>query len=258
MRRAYVLAACLFLGCGEVEAPEEAPAAPAMAPAVEPVNEAPVAEPVPDTIALRHILLAVAHEGSSGMELEDALALAATLRERIEAGEDMGLLAVEYSTDPTGRRGGWLGAGQREAWVPEFSEAAWKLGEGELSPPVVTDFGVHLIRREALVEIHLKQVVVQYQGCLMLEEHSPASLRTEEEAWTIARQARERLEGEEDFATVALELSDGPMSKRGGDLGLFLLGELGPTLDRAVTDLEPGELSEIVQTPFGLHILLRY
>jgi parvulin-like peptidyl-prolyl isomerase len=60
------------------------------------------------------------------------------------------------------------------------------------------------------------------------------------------------------FEDVAREYSDGPFGPRGGDLGLFLLGELGPEIDAAVTPLEPGERTGLVETPFGFHVLERY
>ncbi len=249
MFRAYVALLMLFAGCDAREPVTEPVAAP------ETPSEA--ALPVPDTIALRHILLSVSDGQSGGRELEDALQVAETLRGRILGGEDMGLLAREYSDDPSGRRGGWLGAGQRETWVPKFSEAAWKLQVGELSPPVVTEFGVHLIRRDELVEVYLSHIVVQHEGCRMLEAESPAANRTEEQAWERAREAQLRLDEGGPFEDVARSYSDGPMGPRGGSLGLFLRGELGPTLDAAVAELDVGERSEIIQTPFGLHIVLR-
>ncbi|RIK44042.1 MAG: hypothetical protein DCC55_03785 [Chloroflexi bacterium] len=76
----------------------------------------------------------------------EALALAQELRSRLLAGEDFSALAQEYSDDPSnaGNGGdlGWFGRGQM---VPEFDEVAFSLPLNEVSEPVKTQFGYHLI-----------------------------------------------------------------------------------------------------------------
>jgi parvulin-like peptidyl-prolyl isomerase len=75
------------------------------------------------------------------------LALANELRARIQAGEDFAALAAEYSDDfgsaQTGGDLGWFGRGMM---VAPFEEAAFSLPVGEVSEPVQTDFGYHLIQ----------------------------------------------------------------------------------------------------------------
>ncbi len=75
-------------------------------------------------------------------------ALAALVIERLNAGEDFGELAVELSTDPSAQTNsgdlGWFG---RNMMVPEFEEAIFAIGEiGEISGPVQTQFGFHVIQ----------------------------------------------------------------------------------------------------------------
>ena len=78
-------------------------------------------------------------------------------------------------------------------------------------------------------------------------------VETEEEA--IA--ARTRIEQGADFATVAAQLSQDPGSgSNGGALGWFGPGMMVPPFEAAVAELEPGELSQPVQTDFGWHILI--
>ena len=240
------MVALLVLGCPS--SPSEEPAEDAgTTPVVVPTEE-----PVPDTLALRHILLEV----GDNRTLDEAMTGIAAIQNRVQDGEDFGVLARELSDDPTGRRGGWLGASTRDAWVPEFSEAAWKLQVGEVSPPVVSAYGVHLIKREALAEVYIKHIVVQHADSGFLrdgdERLSPETARARcEEAQTALADGMP-------WADAAGRYSNGPMAKRGGDLGLFLMGEFGPTIDRTVGDLEVGETSDIVETPFGFHLLHRY
>ncbi len=66
---------------------------------------------------------------------------------RVRAGEDFAKLAKEFSTDPGSKeKGGDLGWFAREAMVPEFSEAAFKLKPGEVSDLVQSKFGYHIIK----------------------------------------------------------------------------------------------------------------
>ncbi|QKT02545.1 SurA N-terminal domain-containing protein [Ectothiorhodospiraceae bacterium 2226] len=95
--------------------------------------------------AARHILLL------SGDEPGQALEQAEGLRERILAGEDFAELAREYSQDPgSAQAGGDLGSFARGDMVPGFERAAFALDEGEVSEPVETEFGVHLIQVTAI------------------------------------------------------------------------------------------------------------
>ena len=71
----------------------------------------------------------------------------ADIRERIVNGEDFGELAKEFSDDPgSGAQGGELGFVERGQFVPEFEAAALKMQPGELSQPIESQFGFHLIQ----------------------------------------------------------------------------------------------------------------
>jgi len=69
-------------------------------------------------------------------------------------------------------------------------------------------------------------------------------------------QARTRLTGGADFAVVAKELSDDkPSGERGGDLGWFYRGQMVPQFDGAAFSLEPKQLSGVVETQYGFHLI---
>jgi parvulin-like peptidyl-prolyl isomerase len=80
---------------------------------------------------------------------EEALALVQEIARRLEAeGADFAALAKEYSDCPSGSQGGDLGTFSPGQMVAPFSEATMKLGIGEVSDPVETQFGYHIIRRQ--------------------------------------------------------------------------------------------------------------
>ena len=74
---------------------------------------------------------------------------------------------------------------------------------------------------------------------------------TEEEARALIGE----LEAGADFATLAREKSTGPSGPNGGDLGWFGTGMMVPEFEEAVIALEPGTVSEPVQTQFGWHVI---
>jgi len=65
----------------------------------------------------------------------------------------------------------------------------------------------------------------------------------------------ERLESGADFAELASQFSDDSSAERGGDLGYFPRGQMVDSFEQAAFSLEPGEVSDVVQTPFGLHLI---
>jgi peptidyl-prolyl cis-trans isomerase C len=69
------------------------------------------------------------------------------LLKKIEEGGKFEDLAQKFSKCPSGRRGGDLGEFSKGRMVPSFEEAAFALGVNEISTPVRTQFGYHLIQR---------------------------------------------------------------------------------------------------------------
>ncbi len=66
---------------------------------------------------------------------------------------------------------------------------------------------------------------------------------------------QERVQKGEDFAALAKEFSEGPSSARGGDLGYFGRGKMVKPFEEKAFALQPGEVSDIVETQFGYHLI---
>jgi peptidyl-prolyl cis-trans isomerase D len=110
---------------------------------------------LPKTVEARHILLNVdetADEQSVEQIRQQALALAHSARE----GADFAELAKEHSQCPSAQQGGYLGEFEHDSMVKPFSDAAFAMKEGEISDPVRTLFGWHVIKVEKTNEARVK------------------------------------------------------------------------------------------------------
>jgi len=76
-----------------------------------------------------------------------------------------------------------------------------------------------------------------------------------EEARKKAGEILARVQKGEDFASLAKEFSEGPTAKNGGDLGYFPRGRMAKEFEDAAFSLKPGEISPLVRTQFGFHII---
>ncbi len=252
------LGTLLLIGCtagGEVSL--EAPALPEPAPAL-------VVEPPPPPLpvatearyAATHVLIAwrgAAHAPASVHRTEpEARALAEELRARAESGESLDALARAYSDDPSAPRGGDLGVYRTGTMVPAFELAVAAVAPGALAPLVRTPFGWHVVRRDAVVEVEVAQVLIAFEGA-----HRASTKRTRAEAQARAESARAELEAGAAFGDVARRYSDGPEAARGGALGRIARGQMIPAFEEAAFALAVDEISAVVETPYGLHLIQR-
>jgi peptidyl-prolyl cis-trans isomerase C len=81
--------------------------------------------------------------------------------------------------------------------------------------------------------------------------------RTKEEALALAQELASRIADGESFADLAMQYPACPSKEDGGDLGRFGKGQMTPSFEIAVQELEIFQLSEPVHTPYGYHVILR-
>ena len=200
-----------------------------------------------------HILIAVGQEASPAQQ-EAAGKRAQEVYERAKSGEDFAKLAVAYSNSQTALDGGALGW-RKGSELPTFlADTIAKLKPGEVSEPLRTPTGYHIIRlnevRGATAAAVEDQVHVRHILMKTNELADDATVRGKLEA------LRQRILKGEEFAAVAQVTSQDPGSAaEGGDLGWAGPGTFAPEFEQAIATLKDNEISEPFRTQFGWHIV---
>ena len=103
--------------------------------------------------------------------------------------------------------------------------------------------------------IGARHVLIQWMGA----DKAPSSVvRSKEQARAIAEEVLRRAKAGEDFARLAVDYSDEPgAGNRGGSLGRFGKGQMVGQFESAAFKLKVNEISEIVETGFGYHVIQR-
>jgi peptidyl-prolyl cis-trans isomerase C len=96
-------------------------------------------------------------------------------------------------------------------------------------------------------QVHARHILFKVEQGATDQDKSAAKAKAEK--------ARQRALAGEDFAALAMELSEGPSGPRGGDLGFFAADRMVPAFSKTAFALQPGGISDIVETQFGFHVI---
>jgi peptidyl-prolyl cis-trans isomerase SurA len=162
-------------------------------------------------------------------------------------------LARQYSDDNYTKNDGgdiyWITAGQV---IPEFERVAYSTPVGTVYPEIMkTNFGYHLIavtdKQPAKYKIRASHILISFN-----QDGAVDTVKAKEKITEI----KNRINKGEDFAELAKQLSDDKNSGvNGGDLGFFSRRMMVKEFDQAAFNLKVGEVSDIVKTKYGYHIL---
>jgi hypothetical protein len=122
-------------------------------------------------------------------------------------------------------------------------------------PPASVDAGIPVEETTAPKTIVARHVLVQWMGS---ERVDPAVVRNREQARAVAEEVLRRVRAGEDFARLVVEFSDEPRAgARGGSLGRFGRGVMAPAFEEAAFALKRGQISGVVESSFGFHVIER-
>lgn len=245
-----------------------------------------------DADTLRHSLLSLSHVFITHSEslprivplsiLDWTVEISPNKRSRAEAMRKAAELSARWSKTPsqfsgaqsedtiTQRNNGRLGvfpASELTIW-PSLLDCLSPLKEGEISPPVQTEFGIHVFRVDPMPTREVfsaRRLVVGYAGAGFLkyvarspEAYQRARVRSREAAWNLAQQLVERAK-REDFGELIERYSDHRDAGQSGDIGVWSSHEptVFPRLIDSILATPLGSISPPVDSELGFQIFLR-
>ena len=200
-----------------------------------------------------HILIAVPQEATQA-QLDEAARRANEVYQKASGGEDFARLAVAYSNSQTALEGGSLGW-RKESELPTFlTDVVAKLKPGEVSQPVRTPTGFHLVKLNEVRGSEAKAIENQVHARHILMKTT--ELADDATVKQKLNALRDRVLKGEEFAGLAQTSSEDPGSAaQGGDLGWTGPGTFVTEFEKQVDNLKDNEISEPFKTQYGWHIV---
>lgn len=207
-----------------------------------------------EEVRASHILINLAPEAPAA-DSAAAYAKAYEVIGKLKAGADFATVATEYSQDPSVKQNKgdlyYFTGGQM---VPTFEDAVFAMKPGEItSTPIRTQYGLHIIkavdRKPAPGEVQCSHIMVRFEK----QDPSPEDTM---KALAKIMMIQDSIKMGVDFAELAMRNSGDPGSaQRGGDLGWFSRRRWIQSFDEVALAMKPGEVSRIVRTIYGYHII---
>ena len=203
-----------------------------------------------------HILINLPMQNMSPEDSIAAYTKATEVLAKLKDGVDFSVVAADYSDDNSAKQNGgdlyYFTAGMT---VPEFEDALYELKVGDYTKePVRTNFGLHIVKltdkKKRNEGIKASHILIQDQKDSL--GNTIDSIGT----YNKAKETLSRIKNGEDFGKVATEVSQDPGSApKGGDLGFFDRRRMIQPFDSVAFMLKVDEVSDLVKTPYGWHII---
>lgn len=205
------------------------------------------------TYKLSHIMLPV-NEEATAADIEQGRESASRLRKRIISGKISFDAAVNsYSSATDSESTGDLGWKTNDQLPALFSEALQEMDEGDISEPLVSPGGIHLLKlvqlkgakRELVNQVRARHILFKATNKVDIDH-----------AMSEMKKIKQRLIDGEDFGELATEISqDSSSAIHGGELGWMGQGDTVPAFEQAMYALQVGEISQPVVSQFGVHLI---
>jgi peptidyl-prolyl cis-trans isomerase SurA len=207
-------------------------------------------------IRASHILINIDENGLPSDTLE-AYKKAMDIRKRLLKGEDFATLARQFSTDPSAKNnGGDIGYFTVFQTVYPFENAVYNMKPNEISMPVRTKFGYHIVKvtdiRPAMGKMKVAHILLK----LPLNATPEQEKAVQEKADMVYKEA---INDKNNFDLLADKYSEDRQTyKKGGVLPEFGIGKMVQEFETAAFGLKnDGDISKPVKTEFGYHIIKR-
>jgi peptidyl-prolyl cis-trans isomerase SurA len=205
-----------------------------------------------DEYNLSHILVLVP-EQASPEKIQAKRVIADKALEQLKGGSDFRQVSAGVSDAQNALDGGALGW-RPAAKLPQiFVDAVKNMKVGDVSPVLRSANGFHIIKLTdkrgndspvIIQQTHARHILIRLNEVV-----------SESEAKQRLTNLKERVENGTSFAELARLQSEDASASRGGDLGWLSPGDTVPEFERAMNALEPGKVSDPVQSPFGWHLI---
>jgi peptidyl-prolyl cis-trans isomerase SurA len=203
-------------------------------------------------VNIGQILLSISSD-SNRKSIDQVVGRADLLFNQIDQGADFRAIAIANSADQSALQGGDLGWRKMAQLPGVFIDAVEKLDIGEVSQPIRSAAGYHLIKlyerrggEEQLVEQHFARHILI----------KPNQIRDQKTTINQLNELRKRSIAGEDFAILAKEFSEDPGSAlSGGELGWSTPGMFVPEFEQTMSTIAVNDISEPFASQFGWHIL---
>lgn len=206
---------------------------------------------------LAHILVRIP-ENASAEQIEERRQRAEAILNRLTGGEDFAKVAATFSDASDALNGGDLDWRTPDRLPQLFLDTVAGMGNGQVSKVLKSTNGFHIIK---LVERRAGKGDTQ-QGPVVEQTHARHILIKVNQL-TSAADARRKLAAIREriannavsFADMAKQYSEDGSAANGGDLGWIYPGDTVPQFEAAMNALQPGQMSDLVETPFGFHLI---
>lgn len=201
---------------------------------------------------LAHILLR-APESASPEQLQKLRARAELALKRARQGDNFAELTAAYSDAPDALQGGDLGWRPADRLPGLYADTAAQMKPGEVSDILRSPAGFHIVKlvgkrggatAPPVQQTHARHILLRINEVV-----------SEAEARRKLENLRDRLNHGADFAELARLYSQDGSAAKGGDLGWLNPGDTVPEFERPMDELKDKEISGVVQSPFGMHLI---
>ncbi len=205
-----------------------------------------------DELLLAHILVVVPEQASAD-KIQNYRGRAEQALAKLRGGASFAQVAAGYSDAQDALKGGELGWRPADRMPPMFADALAKMKPGDVSDVLRSPSGFHIIKLLDRRNKDAAVVVTQTHARHILIKTS--ELVSENEAKSRLQEIKPRIYKGADFAEEARLHSDDGSASQGGDLGWLSPGETVPEFESAMDALNVGQISGLVQTGFGWHLI---